>query len=423
MLKKIIAVEGLFPGQRTEGVPMTAVTSFVRPTVNGRTSSAESFRSPQKSPEELAAAQEASPTIRRKRSARANSPVYQPLTHSGCSGSSLHQEVYPSGVNLITKKTNSQGEFEIYEKIYKATLAANPDNPSLRRPFVAVPIDEPINDEICLPKFPKVLSDIDFSQIPTKSKLSVWVTLMHQIIEGTDYLHNTIGVIHRDLKPDNIGIDHAAGVVRIFDFDCSEALGAKVSPKGATYYKPPALQTCPSYVCSAYEDIFAIARMMKDIAEAMGIYRSADVSSTLASMLASEASSIQDVKVSLENAFDLNRLAIEAQEFWATQKLSQSKKQKAMQQQDEFLLRSRQDGCDSDSTAAIAAALGVKPAETWSLRGVPANVGNTFASLQNQGASDGPKARGKENEGLFSLSKREVGGGATEKKTSFAQRS
>lgn len=389
MLKKIIAVEGLFPGQRTEGAQMTAVTSFVLPTLYGRDVHANSFLSPQKAP----VVPKPSPTIRRKRSERDNSPVYQPLKHSGCSGSSLHQEVYPDGVHLIIKNTPSQSEFEIYKKIYKATLEANPENPSLRRPFLAVPIDEPTGSEICLPKFPKVLRDIDFSQIPTKSKLSVWVTLMHQIIEGTDYLHNTIGVIHRDLKPDNIGIDHGAGVVRIFDFDCSEALGTQVSHKGATYYKPPALQTCRSYVCSAYEDIFAIATMMKDIAEAMGIDRIADVSRTLESMLASEGLSTQDVKVSLEKAFDLNRLAIHAQQFWATQELSQSKKQKAMQQQGEFLLRSRQDGHDPDSTAAIATALDVKPAPAWSLGGVPANGGNTFASLQNQGASHGGKAR------------------------------
>ena len=366
MLKKIIAVDGLFPGQRTEGAQMTAVSAFVIPTLHGRDVHANSCLSPQKAP----VVPKPSPTIRRKRSAEIDDDaVSRELEHPGCSGSSLQQEFYPDGVHLITKKTTSQGEFEIYKKIYKATLEASPENPSLSRPFVAVPIDEPIRSEICLPKFPKVLSDIDFSEIPIQFKLSVWVTLMHQIIEGTAYLHNTIGVIHRDLKPDNIGIDHGAGVVRIFDFDCSEALGAKVSPKGAEYYKPPALQTCPSYVCSAYEDIFAIARMMKEIAIKMDIYSGSGFSRTLESMLASKGLSTQDVKVSLEGEFDLNRLAIQAQKFWATQELSQSKKQKAMQQQGEFLLRSRQDGHDPESTAAIATALGVKPAPAWSLGG------------------------------------------------------
>jgi serine/threonine protein kinase len=66
--------------------------------------------------------------------------------------------------------------------------------------------------------------------------------IIRQIILGIDYLHNN-GVIHRDIKPDNILIS-SNGILKLTDFDlCTEIPKNKNEPLSRNvitlYYKPP----------------------------------------------------------------------------------------------------------------------------------------------------------------------------------------
>ena len=74
------------------------------------------------------------------------------------------------------------------------------------------------------------LMDINLHQIISKSERILNEThikcLMKQLLEGIKAMH-TIGIFHRDLKPDNIMLDNKDSllVIKIMDFGLSKIMG------------------------------------------------------------------------------------------------------------------------------------------------------------------------------------------------------
>jgi serine/threonine protein kinase len=78
----------------------------------------------------------------------------------------------------------------------------------------------------------------NFMPMPWQSAVPVIL----QILEALDYAHRR-GVLHRDIKPDNIVVDHS-GVVKVMDFGIAHALGAARLTRervviGTLEYMPP----------------------------------------------------------------------------------------------------------------------------------------------------------------------------------------
>ena len=56
-------------------------------------------------------------------------------------------------------------------------------------------------------------------ELPNATNLDERVDVALQLADAVTYLHSQ-GILHRDLKPDNIGFD-AHGTLKVFDFDVS----------------------------------------------------------------------------------------------------------------------------------------------------------------------------------------------------------
>ncbi|MCH5318202.1 MAG: protein kinase [Paramuribaculum sp.] len=84
-----------------------------------------------------------------------------------------------------------------------------------------------------------------------------------QILEATGYMHR-MGVVHNDLKPENIMITRVGGKVKITDFGCAY-IGDNDTTSGYTrgYMAPEQDKISPS----AANDIFQIGKIMEELSE------------------------------------------------------------------------------------------------------------------------------------------------------------
>ena len=85
----------------------------------------------------------------------------------------------------------------------------------------------------------------------------------HQMLEALDYLHNTAGICHRDIKPQNILMD-AKFNLKLTDFGWACPLSGKnrdgklTDAVGTPAYMPPEELAGKSY-CGKQADLFALA--------------------------------------------------------------------------------------------------------------------------------------------------------------------
>ncbi len=48
--------------------------------------------------------------------------------------------------------------------------------------------------------------------------------LIKQLLEAINHIHNK-NIVHKDIKPGNIGVEMPSWTLKVFDFDCSEVDG------------------------------------------------------------------------------------------------------------------------------------------------------------------------------------------------------
>jgi hypothetical protein len=134
-------------------------------------------------------------------------------------------------------------------------------------PFQNVLVPIQVKDgDIMMPCVDKLLKDIPFEEM--RDPWSVWLDAVLQILTGIEEIHSRLRIAHRDLKPDNIGVYHQAGIFKIFDFGVSAELESMQEPAGAPYYNPPSLNQLGwdgEYKVDGSEDFYAVHKFMNDL--------------------------------------------------------------------------------------------------------------------------------------------------------------
>ena len=90
-----------------------------------------------------------------------------------------------------------------------------------------------------------------------------------QIFEALDYMHE-IGIVHLDLKPENIMITRFGERVKIVDFGCAYSSSCDSTPGGTENYKAPERKTGVLEVSS---DIYQAGRIIEELSSLCGISR------------------------------------------------------------------------------------------------------------------------------------------------------
>lgn len=88
-----------------------------------------------------------------------------------------------------------------------------------------------------------------------------------QIFEALDYIHG-MGVVHLDLKPENIMITRFGERVKIVDFGCAYSSSCDSTPGGTENYKAPERKTGMLEVSS---DIYQAGRVIEELSNLTGI--------------------------------------------------------------------------------------------------------------------------------------------------------
>ena len=92
--------------------------------------------------------------------------------------------------------------------------------------------------------------------------------IMKQILEGVRYLHEELGVLHRDLKPDNIMISDNPLQVKIIDFgtckDLTVECGPHTSYVSTRWYRAPEC-VLRSHHYNQNSDVFALGCIMAEL--------------------------------------------------------------------------------------------------------------------------------------------------------------
>jgi renal tumor antigen len=93
-------------------------------------------------------------------------------------------------------------------------------------------------------------------------------TLMRQILIGLRYLHDDLGIMHRDLKPDNIMVSENPLIAKIIDFGTCKDLTVENGPH--TSYVSTRWYRAPECVLRSHHyhfesDVFAAGCVMAEL--------------------------------------------------------------------------------------------------------------------------------------------------------------
>ena len=100
-----------------------------------------------------------------------------------------------------------------------------------------------------------------------KPSYALKMRILHEILDGVGYLHMK-GILHNDLKPDNILVDSLGGHIRIIDFGLAEKASEHLTRRlGGTagYSAPEVLLGDTSTPSTAASDIYSLGRIITDI--------------------------------------------------------------------------------------------------------------------------------------------------------------
>ena len=93
-------------------------------------------------------------------------------------------------------------------------------------------------------------------------------TITKQILMGLQYLHDDLGIMHRDLKPDNIMISENPLQVKIIDFGTCKDLTAESGPHtsyvSTRWYRAPEC-VLRSHHYNFVSDVFAAGCIMSEL--------------------------------------------------------------------------------------------------------------------------------------------------------------
>jgi serine/threonine protein kinase len=92
--------------------------------------------------------------------------------------------------------------------------------------------------------------------------------LMRQILQGLSYLNEEMGILHRDLKPDNIMVNESPLIAKIIDFgtckDLSVETGPHTSYVSTRWYRAPEC-VLRSHHYNFNSDVFAAGCVMSEM--------------------------------------------------------------------------------------------------------------------------------------------------------------
>ena len=92
--------------------------------------------------------------------------------------------------------------------------------------------------------------------------------IMKQILTGLQYLHDDLGIMHRDLKPDNIMINENPLIAKIIDFGTCKDLtiesGPHTSYVSTRWYRAPEC-VLRSHHYNFVSDVFAAGCIMGEL--------------------------------------------------------------------------------------------------------------------------------------------------------------
>ena len=93
-------------------------------------------------------------------------------------------------------------------------------------------------------------------------------TIMRQILQGLQYLHDEMGILHRDLKPDNILINENPLIAKIIDFGTCKDLTIETGPHtsyvSTRWYRAPEC-VLRSHHYNFLSDVFSAGCIMAEL--------------------------------------------------------------------------------------------------------------------------------------------------------------
>ncbi|MDE6288693.1 MAG: protein kinase [Muribaculaceae bacterium] len=91
-------------------------------------------------------------------------------------------------------------------------------------------------------------------------------SVARQLLEGVEYMHRQ-GVLHLDLKPENVMITRIGNRVKIIDLGCAYSDSNDSTPGFTLSYRAPEQENAPT---NCYTDIYLTGRIIAELARAAG---------------------------------------------------------------------------------------------------------------------------------------------------------